>query len=101
MAALGIVETRGMSAAVEATDAMCKDARVSVRQVVVPGGGHMAILVQGDVAAVTSAVSAGLAAAQKVGGDIICTNVIPNPHIELQQYLDAEFPGNTEEDGEV
>lgn len=85
--AIGIVETRGYTAAVEALDAMCKDAKVSVGRIEFPGGGHVTILAQGEVAAVTSAVEAGTAAAAKVGGDLICTNVIPNPHPDLMQYL--------------
>lgn len=87
MAALGIVETRGFSAAVEALDAMCKDARVSVKQIKRPGGGHITLLAEGEVAAVTSAVEAGVCAASRVGGDIICSHVIPNPHQELTEYL--------------
>ena len=95
MAALGIVETRGFTAAVEATDAMCKDANVSVQQVVHPGGGHLTILARGEVAAVSSAVAAGEAA---VGGDIICVNVIPNPHPELDAYLSAAYPPEATDD---
>lgn len=85
--ALGIVETRGFTATVDALDAMCKDAMIEVRQVVHPGGGHITLLADGDVAAVTSAVEAGTAAAQQVGGDIICAFVIPNPHPDLMQYM--------------
>lgn len=100
MAALGIVETRGLTAAVEATDAMCKDARVSVQQVARPGGGHLTVLVRGDVAAVSSAVAAGEAAARAVGGDIICVNVIPSPHPELEAYLDEWYPSEATEGDE-
>lgn len=88
MAAIGILETRGFTAAVEALDAMCKDARVTVSQVNRSGGGHITLFARGEVAAVTSAVQAGLAAAGKVGGDIICSNVIPNPHPDLEKYLE-------------
>lgn len=101
MSALGIVETRGLTAAVEATDAMCKDASVSVQQVVQPGGGHLTILARGDVAAVSSAVDAGERAARAVGGDVICVNVIPNPHPELEAYLDAQNPPAESEDAEA
>jgi microcompartment protein CcmL/EutN len=87
MAALGIVETRGFTAAVEALDAMCKDARVSVKQIKRPGGGHVTLLAEGDVAAVASAVEAGVHAATRVGGDIICKHVIANPHPELAKAL--------------
>lgn len=85
--ALGIVETRGLSAAIEALDAMCKDARVSVKQIKRPGGGHITLLAEGEVAAVQSAVEAGICAASRIGGEIICSHVIPNPHPELSAYL--------------
>ena len=85
--ALGIVETRGFTAAADALDAMCKDAMIRVRQAAHPGGGHVTLLVDGEVAAVTSAVEAGTAAAEQVGGDIICSFVIPNPHPALVAYL--------------
>lgn len=87
MAALGIFETRGFVAAVEALDAMSKDAGVSVRQVKRPGGGHVSLLVEGEVAAVASALEAGACAAGRIGGDIICNIIIPNPHPELTAYL--------------
>ncbi len=85
--ALGVIETRGYTAAVEAADAMCKDAQVEVKAVKVPGGGHITLLTVGDVAAVTSSVAAGAEAAGRVGGDIISSFVIPNPHPELETYL--------------
>jgi ethanolamine utilization protein EutM len=87
MAAIGIVETRGFTAAAEALDTMCKDARVTVTQLKRPGGGHVTIIAEGEVAAVMSAVEAGKAAACRVGGDVICTNVIPNPHPDLEKYI--------------
>ena len=85
--ALGVVETRGYTAAIEAADAMCKYAQIEVKEVKVPGGGHVTLFTMGDVAAVTSAVEAGVDAAGRVGGDIICSFVIPNPHPELETYL--------------
>ena len=94
MAALGILETRGYSAAVEALDAMCKDARVSVREVRRPGGGHIALLIEGEVAAVTSAVEAGTVSAQRVGGELIFSNIIANPHKGLAEYLERELSRN-------
>ena len=87
MAAIGIVETRGYTAAVEALDTMCKDARVSVSKIERPGGGHVALIAEGEVAAVQSAVDAGTAAAHRVGGEVSCSNVIPNPHPDLIQYI--------------
>lgn len=86
--AIGIVETRGFTACVEALDAMCKDARVTVRQIARPGGGHVTIIAEGGVAAVDSAVSAGVQSALRVGGDIICSNVIANPHPDLLAILE-------------
>lgn len=87
MAALGVVEIRSFSGAVEALDAMCKDARVSVKQVKRPGGGHVTLLAEGDVAAVASAVEAGVSAASHMCSDIICSFVLPNPHEELMEFL--------------
>ena len=85
--ALGVILTRGYTTAVEAADAMCKDAQIEVKEVKVPGGGHVTLLTTGEVAAVISAVEAGVEAAGRVGGDIISSFVIPNPHPELATYL--------------
>src|SRR5205814_10529125 len=76
---LGLVETLGLAAGVEAADAMVKAANVKIvaRQQV--GGGLVAILIEGDVGAVKAAVDAGVASASQVG-KVVSSHVIPRPH---------------------
>lgn len=76
--ALGMVETRGGTGLVEASDAMEKSAEVEVVQVIEIGGGFATALVTGDVGSVTSAVSAGAEAAERVG-ELVARHVIPRP----------------------
>jgi len=77
--ALGMVETRGYTGLVEASDAMCKAANVELVTMVSIGGGYVTTLVKGDVGSVRAAVDAGAAAAQRVG-ELIASHVIPRPH---------------------
>jgi len=90
--ALGLVETRGLVAAIEAADAMVKAAKVKFlgRQKV--KGGLVAIMVAGDVGAVKAAVDAGAAACQRVG-EMVAVHVIPRPHGDI----DAIIPKGPEE----
>ena len=80
--ALGLIETRGAVAAIEAADAMLKAAKVKFlgRQKV--KAGLMAVMVAGDVGAVKAAVSAGTAAAERVG-QVVSSHVIPRPHEDI------------------
>lgn len=87
MAAVGLVETQGLTDALEALDAMCKGANVSLVEMKRVGGGLVTVIISGDVAAVTSAVDAGVANVQKSGGTLVCSYVIPNPHPDLEKYL--------------
>ncbi|GAV26516.1 carboxysome structural protein EutM [Carboxydothermus islandicus] len=87
--AIGFVETRGLTAAIEAADAMVKAANVRIIEYRVVGSGLVNITVQGDVAAVKAAVDAGVAAAQKVG-EIVSFNVIPRPHEEMLKVIPAK-----------
>jgi ethanolamine utilization protein EutM len=85
--ALGLIETRGLVAAIEAADAMVKAANVTL----VPryervGGGLITVMVRGDVGAVRAAVDAGSAAARAVG-ELVSTHVIPRPHEEIEAIL--------------
>ncbi len=84
--ALGLVETLGLAAGVEAADSMVKAANVTIvaRQQV--GGGMVAILVEGDVGAVKAAVEAGTVAASKVG-KVLASHVIPRPHEDVASVL--------------
>lgn len=80
--ALGMVETRGLVALIEASDAMCKAANVELMGWDRVGSGLVTAFVQGDVAAVKAAVDAGAAAAGKVG-EVVTVHVIPRPHDDL------------------
>ena len=83
MSALGMVETRGLAAAVEALDAMLKTADVRFAGQKRVGGGLVSVVVEGDVASVKSAVDAGAQAAQAVG-ELRSVNVIPRPIDKLK-----------------
>ncbi|MBK9118453.1 MAG: BMC domain-containing protein [Phycisphaerales bacterium] len=82
IAALGMVETRGLVALCEATDAMLKTADVELLGWRKVGKGLVTAFVAGEVAAVKSAIAAGEAAAAKVG-EVTATHIIPRPHEEL------------------
>ena len=86
MKALGMIETRGFAAMVEASDAMVKAAKVELIGYEKIGGGYVTAIVRGDVAAVRAAVDAGVKAGEKVG-QIISTHVIPRPHDNLDSAL--------------
>lgn len=90
MKALGMIETRGLVAAVEAADAMVKAANVSLQCKEHVGGGLVTVMVRGDVGAVKAATDAGAAAAERVGS-LISVHVIPRPHTELEAIL-GELP---------
>lgn len=77
--ALGMVETIGLVASIEAADAMAKVANVEISCQEEIGGGYVTIMVRGDVGAVQSSVDAGVAAAKKAG-QLIAGHVIPRPH---------------------
>ena len=84
--ALGMIETRGLVASIEAADAMVKAANVHLAGKVYVGGGLVTVMVRGDVGAVKSAVEAGGAAAKRVG-ELISVHVIPRPHEEVEGIL--------------
>jgi ethanolamine utilization protein EutM len=86
MKALGMIETRGFAAMVEASDAMVKAAKVVLVGYEKIGGGYVTAIVRGDVAAVRAAVDAGVRAAEKVG-EVVSTHVIPRPHDNLDTAL--------------
>jgi ethanolamine utilization protein EutM len=85
--ALGLIETMGLVAAMEAADAMVKSARVRLVSKQQVGGGLISILVAGDTGAVQAAVSAGAAAAGRVGR-VISAHVIPRPHDDIDDILE-------------
>lgn len=90
MDALGILETKGLTALIEGSDAMVKAARVQLVGYQQIGAGLVTALVRGDVAACKAATDAGAAAAQRVG-ELIAVHVIPRPHADLESV----FPINT------
>ena len=86
MTALGMIETRGFTAMVEASDAMLKAAKVELTGYEKTGGGYVTAIIRGDVASVRAAVDAGIRAAEKVG-EIVSTHVIPRPHENVDSAL--------------
>ena len=86
MEALGMVETRGLVAAIEAADAMVKAANVTLIGSEKIGSGLVSIMVRGDVGAVKAAVEAGGAAASRLG-EVVATHVIPRPHGDVEKLL--------------
>jgi ethanolamine utilization protein EutM len=84
--ALGMIETRGFAAVVEAADAMVKAARVELVSYEKTGGGYVTAIVRGDVAAVKAAVEAGVRGAEKVG-EVVSVHVIPRPHTNIDMVL--------------
>ena len=84
--ALGMIETKGLVAAIEAADAMVKSANVSLMGYENIGSGLVTVMVRGDVGAVKAAVDAGAAAADKVG-QVVSVHVIPRPHGDVEKIL--------------
>jgi ethanolamine utilization protein EutM len=84
--ALGLIETKGMVGAIEAADAMCKAAKVTLLGKEISGGGLVTVMVRGEVGAVKAATDAGAAGARRVG-ELISVHVIPRPVEDLEQFL--------------
>ena len=84
--ALGMIETRGFVAMVEASDAMVKAAKVTIVGWEKIGSGYVTVMCRGDVAAVKAATDAGAAAARRVG-ELVSVHVIPRPHDEVEDIL--------------
>lgn len=84
--ALGMIETRGFAAMVEASDAMVKAANVELVGYEKIGGGYVTAIVRGDVAACRAAVDAGIRSAEKVG-EVVSSHVIPRPHGSVDAAL--------------
>ena len=90
--ALGLIETRGLVAAIEAADAMVKAAKVRFLGRTKVTAGLIAVMVAGDVGAVKAATDAGAAACKRIG-TLVSVHVIPRPHEEIGVML----PGGPEE----
>ena len=84
--ALGMIETKGLVASIEAADAMVKAANVKLIGKVHVGGALVTVMVRGVVGAVKSATDAGAAAAERVG-ELISVHVIPRPHDDVEYIL--------------
>jgi len=84
--ALGMIETKGFAAMVEASDAMVKAAKVDLVSYEKIGGGYVTSIVRGDVAAVKAAVEAGARGAEKVG-EVVSVHVIARPHVNIDLVL--------------
>lgn len=84
--ALGMVETRGLTAAIEAADAMVKAAEVTLIGTEKIGSGLVSVMVRGDVGAVKAAVEAGSANASRLG-ELVAVHVIPRPHSDVEKLL--------------
>ena len=100
MKALGLIETKGTLAAVEAADAMVKAADVTLVEKTRVGGGLVTITVTGDVAAVQAAVAAGVAAVERIAASSLAAKlVIPRPHEELEILFTPKGPGGKTDPG--
>jgi ethanolamine utilization protein EutM len=91
MEALGMIETKGLVALIEASDAMVKAAKVTLVGYEKIGGGFVTALVRGDVAACKAATEAGAAAAQKIG-ELVSVHVIPRPHSNIHEIFPTKLP---------
>ena len=100
MQSLGLIETKGMLAAIEAADAMLKAADVGILGKIKVGGGRMNVSVTGDVAAVKAAVDAGMAAVDRLGSGLLQSgHVIARPHEELETVIGGTPPMGPDDGG--
>ena len=86
MEALGMIETRGLTASIDAADAMTKAANVTLVGTEKIGSGLVSVIVRGDVGAVKAAVEAGAQAASRLG-ELVAQHVIPRPHGDVEKIL--------------
>ncbi len=86
MRALGMIETRGLVACIEAADAMVKAANVTLLGRRAIGAGYMTVMVRGDVGAVRTALEAGSQAARRIG-EVVSVRILPSPHLDLEDIL--------------
>jgi ethanolamine utilization protein EutM len=82
--AIGLIETRGLTAQIEALDAMLKAANVSFVKQVQIGGAYVTTIIRGDVGSVRAAVDAGAASAARIG-ELVSAHLIPRPEASLLQ----------------
>ena len=89
LGAIGLIETKGLTASINAADAMLKSATVTLMRRDMVGGGYVTVIVEGEVGAVKAAVDAGAEAAKKTG-ELVSVLVIPRPHTELAKIVCPE-----------
>src|SRR5436189_4510083 len=94
--ALGMIETKGYTGSIEATDAMAKAANITITKTIAIGGGLITVICKGDVASVKAAVDAGSKAASKVG-ELVASHVLARPHEDRGQVLFAEASTHTKQ----
>lgn len=85
MKAKGFIETKGLVAAIEASDAMLKAANVEIVGKKIIGAGYVTVIIEGDVGAVKAALDAGAAAVQKIG-ELVSAHVIARPNPEIENF---------------
>lgn len=91
MQAIGMIETKGLLATIEAADAMVKSANVNILEKVYIGGGYVSVTVTGDVGAVKSAIDAGVSAVNRLGDNILVSHhVIARPHYDLESIIETK-----------
>jgi ethanolamine utilization protein EutM len=83
---IGLIETKGLTGSIEASDAMVKAANVSLVKQVSIGAGMLTVFVKGDVGSVKAAVEAGAEAASRVG-ELVASHVMARPHEDLLKYF--------------
>ncbi|SDN39556.1 BMC domain-containing protein [Acetanaerobacterium elongatum] len=88
MSAIGMIETRGLTAAIEAADAMLKAADVELVGTEKIGSGLVTVIVKGEVGAVKAATESGQEAASRLG-ELVAVHVIPRPHTDVAKILPA------------
>ncbi len=84
--AIGMIETKGYTGSIEATDAMAKAANITIQKTIAIGGGLITVICRGDVASVKAAVDAGSKAASKVG-ELVACHIIARPHEDLSKVF--------------
>jgi carbon dioxide concentrating mechanism protein CcmK len=96
--AIGMIETRGFPAVVEAADAMVKAARVVLVGYEKIGSGRVTVIVRGNVSEVQASVAAGVACVQRVnGGEVLSTHIIARPHENLEYVLPMRYTESVEQ----
>ncbi|MEX0323693.1 MAG: BMC domain-containing protein [Puniceicoccaceae bacterium] len=83
---IGLIETKGLTGSIEASDAMAKAANVDLVKQVSIGAGMLTVFVKGDVGSVKAAVEAGAEAANRVG-ELVASHVIARPHEDLLKFF--------------